>query len=105
MRAAALTIDDLSDLRSQLPPGAFIANSAALVDPAKIAKLVRMLGSDNDGEVVASARAIGRMLEASSLDFNDLGDAVELLELRPRIEREELLRMARWLRECGALNA
>lgn len=51
-------------------------------DPSKLAKLVRLLGSDKPGEVVAAAAALRRGLEAAGLDFHDLADAVEA-GLRP----------------------
>jgi hypothetical protein len=39
---------------------------------AKIAKLLPMLGSSHDGEVVAAARAIERTLKSAGLTFHDL---------------------------------
>jgi hypothetical protein len=44
----------ISDLRRQLP------------------KLLGLLSSDNDGEVLATVRAIGRLLKANGSDFHDL---------------------------------
>jgi hypothetical protein len=38
----------------------------------KLAKLLPLLSSDKDGEVVAAARAIGRTLAASGADWHDL---------------------------------
>jgi hypothetical protein len=38
----------------------------------KLAKLLPMLASDKDGEVVATARAIGRTLSAAKADWHDL---------------------------------
>jgi hypothetical protein len=38
----------------------------------KIAKIAGMLGSDQDGEVVAAARAIGKLLAAEKLSWPDL---------------------------------
>src|SRR5262245_45675059 len=43
-----------------------------------IAKLVRLLASDRDGEVVAAARALGRTLKTSGYDFHDLARALAL---------------------------
>ncbi len=42
----------------------------------KLAKLVRLLGSPQEGEVVAAARAIERTLASESLDLHDLVDAL-----------------------------
>src|SRR5215470_16068488 len=43
----------------------------------KIARLVRMLGSNKDGELLAIVGAIRRVLESQGRDFNDLGDDIE----------------------------
>jgi hypothetical protein len=40
----------------------------------RLGKLVRMLSSTNDGEVVAAARAIERTLRDNALDIHDLAD-------------------------------
>ena len=42
----------------------------------KVALLVPRLGSDFEGEVVATVRAIGRTLAADGHDLHDLADAV-----------------------------
>lgn len=42
----------------------------------KVAKLLPLLGSDRDGEVVAAAHAIGRTLAAAGLSFHDLAELV-----------------------------
>ena len=44
--------------------------------PPQIGKLLPMLASDKDGEVVATARAICRTLGAVNLDLHDLAKAV-----------------------------
>jgi len=43
-----------------------------MTDQDKLAKLVLMLSSDRDGEVVAAARAIGRSLRAVGTDWHEL---------------------------------
>ena len=43
-----------------------------------LGKLIPRLGSTSDGEVVATARAIGRTLKASGLDWHDLAGALAL---------------------------
>lgn len=43
----------------------------------KLGKLLPRLASDHDGEVVATARAIGRTLQGVGLDFHALAEAVE----------------------------
>jgi hypothetical protein len=41
----------------------------------KVAKLLRLLGSDRPGEVVAAAAAIGRALKSNGCDWHDLARA------------------------------
>jgi hypothetical protein len=43
----------------------------------KIASLIRMLGSDKPGEILAAVSAIKRVLESQGRDFNDLGNDIE----------------------------
>lgn len=43
----------------------------------KIGKLLKLLSSDNDGEVVATARAILRTLDAEGTDIHELAEHVE----------------------------
>jgi len=51
--------------------------SAALAPIApQISKLVLLLSSNHDGEVIAAARAIDRVLKASRLDWHDLAQAL-----------------------------
>jgi hypothetical protein len=53
----------------------------------KISKLIPRLGSAFDGEVVATARAIGRTLQASGRDWHDLAKAAEAISLpAPAVE-------------------
>ncbi len=42
----------------------------------KLTKLIPLLDSDKDGEVVATARAIGRALKQAGADFHDLAAAL-----------------------------
>jgi hypothetical protein len=49
----------------------------AVVNAEKIGKLIKMLSSSNDGEVVAAARAILRTLEAEGGDIHELAERVE----------------------------
>lgn len=44
--------------------------------PAKLAKLIPMLSSPMDGEVVAAARAIEKSLKGAGLDWHDLVNAI-----------------------------
>ncbi|MEG8220119.1 hypothetical protein OSJ57_05715 [Sphingomonas sp. HH69] len=50
---------------------------AALSDLApKLAKLIPMLGSNHDGEIVGTAKAIRRTLENGGLDLHALAEAI-----------------------------
>ena len=49
----------------------------ALAARPAVAKLIRLLASDVDGEVLAAVRALGRALKASGCDFHDLASIVE----------------------------
>ncbi|MCC0808558.1 hypothetical protein FPV16_20505 [Methylobacterium sp. W2] len=42
----------------------------------KLIKLLPLLGSENDGEVVSTVRAIGRTLASAGTDFHDLTDSL-----------------------------
>jgi hypothetical protein len=42
----------------------------------KLAKLIPLLGSDKDGERLATLEAIGRTLRSAKLDFHDLAKAL-----------------------------
>lgn len=42
----------------------------------KLAKLIPLLASDHDGEVVSAARAISRALKAATCDFHDIVKAL-----------------------------
>src|SRR4051812_29519552 len=50
----------------------------------RLARLIPRLASDQDGEVVATARAIARTLKAAGRDFHDLADAIGR-EPEPRV--------------------
>jgi hypothetical protein len=42
-----------------------------------VAKLLRLLASDQPGEIVATARALQRVLHTAGLDLHDLANAIE----------------------------
>jgi hypothetical protein len=42
----------------------------------QLGKLVLMLSSNHDGEVIAAARAIDRVLKSSRMDWHDLAQAI-----------------------------
>ncbi len=50
---------------------------APRIDRIKVGKLLRLLSSDKDGEVVAATSALKRTLEAAGLDLHDLAGAAE----------------------------
>ena len=81
----------------------------------RLSRLLPLLGSDKDGEVVATARAIGRTLASAGTDWHALAAAVErppvVVTAAPAAPREpyrrpkagpinvELLRVATWCDE------
>jgi hypothetical protein len=85
----------------------------AVVAP-RVAQLIKLLGSDRDGECLAAARALQRTLAAAGQDFHDLADAVESAtgsKIRLGPERSapahhhecgDHRSMARWVRDSVA---
>jgi hypothetical protein len=61
------------------------------VRPA-LAKLIRLLASEIDGEVLAAVRALGRALKQSGCDFYDLASIVEVPSTAPSARAEADLR-------------
>jgi hypothetical protein len=53
-----------------------MASALAPAVATKLAKLLPMLSSDNDGEVVATVRVIDRTLQSSGVDFHILAKLV-----------------------------
>lgn len=53
-------------------------------DADKLGKMVRLLASDKDGEVLAAVAAIGRSLLAAGMGFGDLASAMESGFKRPK---------------------
>ena len=51
----------------------------------KLSKLIPMLSTDQDGELVAAARAIGRALQGVGLDFHDLAHAFDTPRIVERV--------------------
>jgi hypothetical protein len=52
------------------------ATQKPTIDTEKVAKLVRMLASDRDGEVLSAVGALRRTLGAGGADINDMAAAV-----------------------------
>ena len=55
---------------------AFAANTFTQIAP-RLGALIRVLASPQDGEVLAAARAIGRVLKGVNSDFHALAETVE----------------------------
>ena len=49
----------------------------ALAARPALARLIRLLATDVDGEALAAVRALGRVLKANRADFHDLAHLVE----------------------------
>jgi hypothetical protein len=55
----------------------------------RIGQLVRMLGSDQSGEVIAAASAIKRTLRAAGVDMHAFADAAELALTSPLVPADD----------------
>ncbi len=52
----------------------------------KVMKIIPMLGSDNDGQIVAAATALKRVLQANGKDLIDLSKALTKKQKEPKVE-------------------
>jgi hypothetical protein len=77
------------------------ATALAVIAP-RIGQLIRLLGSDQDWEVVAAARALGRTLASVGADFHSLAATIESSAPAATRERDDHRAMARWLLNSGA---
>jgi hypothetical protein len=76
---------------------------------ARLATLIRMLGTEHEGEAVAAWRALKRLLASHKASFTDLGNAVERLATGG-LEEAEMKRLfeagrAQGLKEAGRARA
>jgi hypothetical protein len=70
-------------------------NGVALVAP-RLARLIPRLGSDHDGEVVATARAIVRTLTSAGLDLHDLSKLLDGAQAEPETPPRSWEDLATW---------
>jgi hypothetical protein len=66
-------------LRTEGWKGAAVAKSVKEWSPElckKVAKLIRLLGSDKDGEVLSAVQKLGRTLAKEGYDLHDLADLI-----------------------------
>lgn len=68
-----------------------MSSALANIGP-KLGKLIPRLASNHDGEVVATARAISRLLETNGRDWHDLAAAVCPVSLRAPDDWRALVR-------------
>jgi hypothetical protein len=66
------------------------------VGNAQLGKLVRLLASDREGEVLAAVEALKRTLASSGHDLNDLAD---MIDSKQAITGAEWRLPLQWLRE------
>lgn len=72
---------------------------------SKLQKLVAMLSSDHDGEVLNAARMIGRYLRTIGRDWNDVAAAIVLPPHAPNLPTDSDWRsLALALLSVGGLN-
>src|SRR4051812_17947156 len=53
--------------------------------PTQVAKLIRRLASEHDGEVITTARAITRTLKANGFDLHSIAEVIEREPEQPRV--------------------
>ena len=70
----------------------------------KLAHLIRMLGTEHEGEAIAAWGALRRLLASRNVTFTDLGDAVEKLATGG-LEEAEMKRLYEAGRAAGARDA
>jgi hypothetical protein len=68
----------------------------------RLGQLIRMLGSDRDGEVLSAARALGRTLRSINADFHDLAAAIEREAPSANHGPSDHRTMAHWILRSGA---
>jgi hypothetical protein len=77
-------------------------NAALAVVAPRVGQLIRLLGSDQDGEVVAAARALGRTLKSAGADFHTLAATIECAPPTITFLREPWRALARRILDSGA---
>jgi hypothetical protein len=71
---------------------------------ARLAPLLRILSSDNDGERANASAAIGRLLKNSGRDWHDLTDALLTEPKAPTPERRPQPAQGTWKRSDGPID-
>ncbi len=77
----------------------------ALATRSKVASLVRLLGSDQDGEALAACRALSRILAANGSDLHSLAAEIEAQPYAvsstsaPPASRKPWATVARWVHD------
>jgi hypothetical protein len=65
----------------------------------RLGKLIPLLGSDRDGEVIGAARAIDRLLKSAGRDWHDLAALLRLPAPRWEIAADDWQSVARFCAE------
>lgn len=60
-----------------------MATTIDIATRASLGKLIRLLTSNVDGEVLGAVHALRRVLKSNGLDFNDLAKAIEVPSITP----------------------
>lgn len=68
----------------------------------RLGKLIPLLGSNRDGEVIGAARAIDRVLKSAGRDWHDLAALLRLPMPRREIAADDWRGMARFCAENSA---
>jgi hypothetical protein len=77
-----------------------MSSALATIAP-RLGQLVRLLGSDQPGEVVAAAAALKRTLASVDQDFHTLARVIETSALSTNRGSEDHRAMAHWLIKTG----
>ena len=77
LRAAATALVQAADAADAEAVGASVMSAASCDGAPRVAKLVRLLGSPNEHERLASLNMLGRTLRAGGSDFNDLASRLD----------------------------
>lgn len=77
--------------------------SALAAIAPRVAHLVRLLGSSQDGEALAACRALGRVLANAGADFHELAASIEA-QAAPCVRRENPATVDNWHAEARWLD-
>ena len=66
------------------------------LSPVRLSKLIPVLGSDKDGEIIAAAAAISRCLDAAGRDWHDIAAATVRGWSVPAVVKPQTITLREW---------